>query len=175
MPSDARTAHLFQRDDEELLAVSPEKAGANIARSTLDLSGSAQERPTPPQEPLARTSVFRESLLCIAIRKRVLVKLLFEVDAAERLFEPTVVYLSRKRQLCVTGVQIPDPEKPSDNIEVQIHEVGKIKSVSLTEQAFVIDPGFDRFDGKYANGIICSTYRPNQPHSVTCISSRRKR
>ena len=34
MPGDARTAYLFQCEDEELFAVSPDKAGANIPRSS---------------------------------------------------------------------------------------------------------------------------------------------
>ena len=34
MPDDAQTAYLFQCDDEELFAVSPDKAGANIPRSS---------------------------------------------------------------------------------------------------------------------------------------------
>jgi hypothetical protein len=123
----------------------------------LGLFGSTQERPTPEESP-ARRSVYVESLLCIAIRKRVLVKLHFKDYVAERLFEPTVVYLSRKHQPCVTGVQIADPEKPLNNLEVRNFEIGDIRSVLLTEQAFVVDPVIDRFDGRYANGIICSTY-----------------
>jgi hypothetical protein len=34
MPEDAQTAYLFQCDGEELFAVSPDKAGANIPRSS---------------------------------------------------------------------------------------------------------------------------------------------
>jgi len=86
------------------------------------------------------------------------VKLQFKDHVAERLFEPTVAYLSRKHQLCVTGVQIADPEMPLNNSEVRNFEISEIRRVFLTEQAFVVDPVIDRFDGKYANGIICSTY-----------------
>jgi hypothetical protein len=34
VPGDGRTAYLFQCDGEELFAVSPEKGGANIPRSS---------------------------------------------------------------------------------------------------------------------------------------------
>ena len=85
-------------------------------------------------------------------------KLQFKDRVAERLFEPTVVYLSRKHQLCITGVEIADPEKPLNDLEVRNFEIGEIRSVFLTEQAFVVDLVFDRFDAKYGNGIICSTY-----------------
>jgi hypothetical protein len=123
----------------------------------LGLFESNQERPTPEVSP-ARRSVYLESLLCVAIRKRILVKLQFKDRVAERLFEPTVVYLSRKHQPSVTGLEIADPDKPLNNLELRNFEIGEIRSVFLTEQAFVVDPVIDRFDGRYANGIICSTY-----------------
>ena len=118
---------------------------------------STQEQPTPEESP-ARRSAYLKSLLCIAIRKRVLVKLQFKDRVAERLFEPTVVYLSRKHQLCIIGVEIADPEKPLRDPEIRNFEIGEIRSVFLTEQAFVVDLVIDCLDGKYANGIICSTY-----------------
>ena len=128
-----------------------------VRKPKLGLFGSTQERPTPEEAP-ARRSLYVESLLCIAIRKRVLVKLQFKDRVAERLFEPTVVYLSGKHRVCVTGVEIADPEKPLNNLEARNYEIGEIRSVFLTEQAFVVDPVIDRFAAKYENGIICSTY-----------------
>ena len=128
-------------------------------KPTRGLFGSAQERPTPSEEGSpGRRSVYLESLLCIAIRRRVLVILQLKEYIAERLFEPTVVYLSSKHRLSVAGIQIADPGKPLNGLEVRDFEVAEIRSVLLTERAFVIDPVIDRFDGKYANGIICSTY-----------------
>jgi hypothetical protein len=70
------------------------------------------QQSTPRQEPLEDRRLYLESLLCIAIRKRVLVTLQFKEYIAERLFEPTVVYLSRRHQLCVAGIQIAHLEKP---------------------------------------------------------------
>ena len=128
-----------------------------VPKSKLSPLAPARERPTPQNSP-ARRSAYLESLLCIAIRKRVLVKLQFKDRVAERLFEPTVVYLSRKHRLCITGVEIADPEKPLNDLEVRNFEIGEIRNVFLTEQAFVVDLVIDRFDGKYDNGIICSTY-----------------
>jgi hypothetical protein len=140
---------------------------------TVGHFGPAQTRSVVPGDLPERRSVYLESLLCIAIRKRVLVKLQLKEYIAERLFEPTVVYLSSKHQLCVTGIQFVDPEKPLNNAELRNFEVDEMRNVFLTERAFFIDPVIDPFDGKYVNGIICSTYRPNPP--LTCISGRRKR
>jgi hypothetical protein len=124
----------------------------------LGLFASTQKLPTSPEDPSTRRTPLLESLLCISIRRRVLVKVRLKDDIEERLFEPMVVYLSNKHRLCVSGVQIADPQTPLNNLQMHNFEIGKIKSVCVTEQTFVIDPVIDRFDGKYANGIICSTY-----------------
>jgi hypothetical protein len=123
-----------------------------------DLFGSTHTQPAVLEAPRERRSVFLESLLCIAIRKRVLVKLQFKEYIVERLFEPTVVYLSKKHQICVAGIQIANLEKPLDDAEVRNFDIGAMRNVLLTEQAFVIDPIVDQSDCKYANGIICSIY-----------------
>jgi hypothetical protein len=107
-------------------------------------------------KPPDRRSVLLESLLCIAIRRRVLVKFRYNGDTEERLFEPNVVYLSSKHRLCVGGVQLADAKTPLNNLRTDSFELGKIKSVSLTEQPFLTDGVIDRFDGEYVNGIICS-------------------
>jgi hypothetical protein len=92
-------------------------------KPTLGLFGSTHPAPAVAEEPLKRRNMYLESLLCIAIRKRVLVKLQLKDYIAERLFEPTAVYLSRKHQLCVTCVHIADPEKPLKNLEVRHFEI----------------------------------------------------
>ena len=102
-------------------------------------------------EPCARRNVFRKSLICVAIRRRVLVRLLYEDDPAESVFQPTVLYLSTKRELHVAGVAIAAAVKP-----LQILEVGKINSVALTERPFVFNPVFNPFIDAYTLAIICS-------------------
>jgi hypothetical protein len=88
-------------------------------RPMLSLFGSTQNRPTQAQE-AARRSILLESLLCIAIRRRVLVKCRYTDDSAECLFEPVVRYLSGEHTLCVRGVEVVHPEMPSDNLPVRI-------------------------------------------------------
>jgi hypothetical protein len=117
---------------------------------------SAQNRPAPSEEASVRRSIFVESLLCIAIRRRVQVKCLHKDDIAERLFEPIIMYLSCEHKLCVRGVEVVDRETPSDKLPMQAFKVREINGVSLTEQAFVTNPVIDRLDPAYANGIICS-------------------
>jgi hypothetical protein len=125
-------------------------------KPTLSLFGSKQNRPVQEEEAPARRSVFVESLLCIAIRRRMLVKWRRKDDVADALFAPIVVYLSSEHKLCVRGVQIVGLETLADNVEVHTFEIGEIKSISLTEQPFVIDPAIDRYDDMFKNGIICS-------------------
>jgi hypothetical protein len=64
----------------------------------------------------------------------VLVTLQFKEHIADRLFEPTVVYLSRRHQLCVAGIQIADPEKPLNNLKARSFEICEIRNVLLTEK-----------------------------------------
>ena len=125
-------------------------------RPTLSLFGLTQNTPDQAEVASARRSVLLESLLCIAIRRRVLVKCRHRDDSAERLFEPIVMYLSREHKLCVRSVEVVDPEKPYDNLPVHTFEVREIKSASLTEQAFVTYPVIDRLDPAYAYGIVCA-------------------
>jgi hypothetical protein len=66
------------------------------------------------------------------------------------------MYLSREHKLCVRGVEVVDLQTPSDNLAVHTFEVREMKSVSLTERAFVTNPVIDRLDCTYANGIICA-------------------
>src|SRR5438067_2458352 len=100
-----------------VVSASPREAGAAalsvanvleramVPRMQTDLFASTEEQEILLEDPLARRSIYLESLLCIAIRKRVLVKLQLKEYIAERLFEPTVVYLSKNHRPCVAGVQ----------------------------------------------------------------------
>jgi hypothetical protein len=49
--------------------------------------------------------------MCLAIARRVLVKLAYQGDSNERLFEPIAVYISREEKACVSGVEIANPDK----------------------------------------------------------------
>lgn len=109
-----------------------------------------QDAPPAPRKPNF------ESLLCNAISNRMRVALQYDGDHMERLFEPSAVYWTSKRKVCVSGVQITNPEKPQDNMEPHNFEVGKISHLRLTDQTFAPDPRFSRSDPKYRNGIICS-------------------
>lgn len=96
-----------------------------------------------------------ERILCGAIKERKLVTLAYE-DHVLRTFQPTAVYTTSKDKVCVSGVQITNPAKPLDNLEPHNFEIGKITALSVTDRDFVVPSNFDRFDKKYANGIICS-------------------
>lgn len=118
--------------------------------------GFGTKKTAKPKEPPAPRRPDLEDTLCRAIRERVLVRLRYKDDLADRLFEPAAVYVSTRDKVCVSGVQIQNPADPMSNLEPHNFEVGKISALSLTDQGFVVDPTFDRFDPKYANGIICS-------------------
>lgn len=111
----------------------------------------AKDKPTAPRR------YDLEKLLCEAIKTRKLVDLVYD-DAVRRSYQPTVVYHSTRdmNKILVGGVQISNPAKPQENLQPHNFEVGSISSLVVTTQGFVVPSDLDRFDKKYANGIICS-------------------
>jgi hypothetical protein len=96
-----------------------------------------------------------ESTLCRAIKDKVLVTLTYKGDGVTRTFQPSAVYHTTTGKVCVSGVQITNPLKPADNLEPHNFEVGLINSLTLTDRGWIVADTFDRFDKKYAKGIIC--------------------
>lgn len=94
--------------------------------------------------------------LCDAIEKRLVVELRYEDDIQFRKFEPSAVYRSTKDNICVSGTQTQNPNKPQLNSEPHVFDLSKIREVRLTQIAFTPDPRFNRFDPRYKKGIICS-------------------
>jgi hypothetical protein len=107
------------------------------------------------KEPAAR-NLQLESKICSAITKRVRVKLQYEDDALARMFEPHAVYHTSKGKVCVSGNMISNPNDLSDELGAHNFEVGRLRSLSLTDTSFIPDPRFNRNDPKYRFGIICS-------------------
>jgi len=95
-------------------------------------------------------------LLCKAIRQRSVVELRYQQDGLFRKFEPHAVYYSTKDNMCVSGTQIQNLNKPTDENEPRIFDLSDIREVRLTTLAFMPDPRFNRSDPRYKNGIICS-------------------
>jgi hypothetical protein len=84
------------------------------------------------------------------------VTLRYEDDFADRTFDPYAVFWSSKRKVCVSGLQILNPSKPMDRLDPHTFEVGKIRTLNLTDETFRVEPPFDRNDRKYLGGIICA-------------------
>lgn len=103
--------------------------------------------PKKVENPPAPRNRGLEDLLCEAIKKQLLVRLLYEDDLTHRLLGPSVVYKTTKEKICVYGIQANDG--PHN------FEVGKIRSAQLTETHYNPEP-INRLDERYANGIICS-------------------
>lgn len=110
--------------------------------------------PRKTSEPAPRRLDF-EGVFCRAIAAKVLVTLTYKNDGVARTFQPSAVYHTTTGKVCVSGVQITNPVKPADNLEPHNFEVGLINHVAATERPWVIGDTFDRFDPKYAKGIIC--------------------
>ena len=115
--------------------------------------GKRYKTPKVGDLPAPRNLAFEENF-CQAIRDRVLVKLRYEDDVAERTFAPHAVFHSLKNKVSVSGTQIKNPGKAGD--EPRYFEIGKVASATLTDCKFTPHPWFNRSDEQYRNGIICS-------------------
>jgi hypothetical protein len=100
--------------------------------------------------------------MCRAIARRVLVKLAYQGDSDERLFEPIAVHFSREEKACVSGVEIANPGKALAKPEPRDFEVGLIRVLLLTSDPFVVNADLDVSSAKYTKGIICAI----EPHKT---------
>lgn len=106
------------------------------------------------KQPVARR-LDHERTLCDAISKRLLVRLRYDDDTAERLFAPYGVYQSTTSKILVTGIQVENPADPQENREPRNLEVGKIRTLTVTGAKFVADVAFNFRDKRYQRGFIC--------------------
>jgi hypothetical protein len=95
-------------------------------------------------------------LLCSAVRERRVVELRYQQDGLFRTFEPHVVYYSTKENLCTSGTQTKNLNKPLDKSEYRTFDLSEVREVRLTAATFTPDPRFNPGDPHYKNGIVCS-------------------
>ncbi|PVX27912.1 hypothetical protein DD559_19435 [Sphingomonas pokkalii] len=91
-----------------------------------------------------------------AIDARRLLSLRYDDDVLPRSFQPAALYFSSGEKVCVTGIQISNPAELQSNGEPRVFEVGRIRTVEITDQPFRQPATIDRSDSRYAGGIIKS-------------------
>jgi hypothetical protein len=74
-------------------------------------------------------------LLCSAVRGRRVVELRYGQDGLFRTFEPHVVYYSTKENLCTSGTQTKNLNKPLDKSEYRTFDLSEVREVRLTTTA----------------------------------------
>lgn len=100
-----------------------------------------------------------QTTLCEAIEKRQIVRLRYDDDYIDRTFAPYIVYWSSKRNMLVSGYQIENPAEPLERNEWRNLDIDKIRTLSITNNAFRPDSGFDPFHKRYSAGIICHVFQ----------------
>lgn len=121
--------------------------------------------PKPPRNPFAAKAAAApaaprrfdfERIVADAIDARLLLSLRYDDDILARTFQPAVLYHSSGDKVCVSGLQISNPAESRENGEPRVFEVGKMRTVEVTDQPFGQPATFDRSDKRYAGGIIKS-------------------
>lgn len=112
--------------------------------------------PSPTSTPAAPRRFDFERLIGEAIDARRLLSISYDDDFAPRTFQPSALYHSTSDKVCVTGIQIRNPAMVAENGEPRVFEVGKMRNVAMTDHPFTQAATVDRFDKRYAKGIIKS-------------------
>ena len=113
-------------------------------------------RASPAPTPAAPRRFDFERVIGEAIDARRLLSIRYDDDFAPRTFQPSALYHSAGDKVCVTGIQIHNPGVVGENGEPRVFEVGKVRSVEMTDRPFTQAASIDRFDKRYAKGIIKS-------------------
>jgi hypothetical protein len=120
-------------------------------RKSKDAFASSQHAETP-----AMRNLEYEQLLARAMDARRLVELRYEGDAAPRLFQPEGLYHSSRDKICVTGVQVRNPNELGEDNTPHLFEVGRVMTLRTSEADFLYPVRFDPLDPKYQKGVIHS-------------------
>lgn len=96
-----------------------------------------------------------QQTLCEAIKDRKNVSVLYDDDYVPRIFSPYIVFTSSRDNVLVAGYQVVNPAELTESNEWRRLDLGKIRSVTLTENNFTPDIAFDPFSKRYGNRIIC--------------------
>lgn len=110
----------------------------------------------PAPTPAAPRRFDFERIVAEAIDARRLLSLRYDDDVMARTFQPAVLYHSSGDKVCVSGLQIGNPAEPRENGEPRVFEVGKMRTVEVTDKPFSQPATFDRSDRRYSGGIIKS-------------------
>lgn len=97
-----------------------------------------------------------EQTLCWAITQSRQVAFSYRRDATRVYFQPTVLYLSSSGKANIGGTVVREPAAAGTARERHVFEVAQIGKLVVTSIQFDPDPLFDRRDGRYEAGIICS-------------------
>src|SRR4051812_40897723 len=101
--------------------------------------------------PLSLINPQIRDLLCSAVQERRVVELRYGQDGLFRTFEPHVVYYSTKDNLCTSGTQTKNLNKPFAKSEYRTFDLSEVREVRLTAAIFTPDPRFNRTDPHYKN------------------------
>ncbi len=102
----------------------------------------AEDMPAPRNPSL-------EQAFCRAIHDHLVVEMRYEDDLAVRRFAPDVVFRSSKGKVLVAGRELHGLQK----LEPKTPEIGKMRSVHVTDEKFTPDPRFNLNDERYRDRI----------------------
>ncbi len=101
-----------------------------------------------------------EQEMSFAIRNKRIVRLRYDLDLRDRVFEPYVLFKSRDGRVMVGGRRVLDENDLFKPPAMRQFEVGLVNNLEVTEETFAIDDRFDSGNLSKSNEIIASVDRP---------------
>ena len=95
-----------------------------------------------------------EAELCHAIRERRVVRLRYDLDLRDRVFEPYVIFQEPSSRVMVGGRRVLDENDLFKPPAMRQFEVGLINSLEITEENFEPDERFDSTNLKRTTQVI---------------------
>jgi len=103
-----------------------------------------------------------EKELAYAIRNRRVVRLRYDLDLRDRVFEPYVLFREASGRVMVGGRRVLDENDLFKPPAMRQFEVVLINNIEVTEEAFEVDKRFDSRNLALSNEIFESVDRPRE-------------
>ena len=102
-----------------------------------------------------------EQEVSFAIRHRRIVRLRYDLDLRDRVFEPYVLFKDKQGRVMVGGRRVLDENDLFKPPAMRQFEVGLVNNLEVTEETFEVDPGFSSKGLSVSSEILEAADRKN--------------
>lgn len=101
-----------------------------------------------------------EEHICLAIKRRAVLRFRYDNTFIYRHFEPYVIYRSGTGRMMVSGLETRLGEKVFEVPAPAKFEIARIRNLSLSGEAFQVLPDFSSYKPGFGRTVPCAVDRP---------------